>query len=53
MFGGNSLVIFVIKVMTGYVLGVVGVYEVIYLILMLYYGFIVLSINIDILDEVV
>lgn len=43
----------VIKLLIGYVLGVVGVNEVIYSLLMLENDFIVLFINIDILDEVV
>lgn len=51
VFGDKSLVIFVIKVMIGYFLGAVGVQEVIYFLLMLEYGFIVLSINIEELDE--
>lgn len=51
IFGDKILVIFLIKLMMGYLLGVVGVYEVIYLLLMLDNGFIVLSINIEILDE--
>lgn len=43
----------VIKLLIGYVLGVVGVNEVIYSLLMMEYNFIVLLINIDILDDVV
>lgn len=43
----------VIKLLIGYVLGVVGVNEVIYSLLMMENNFIVLLINIDMLDDVV
>jgi len=51
VFGGNSPMISATKAMTGHALGVAGVHEAIFSLLMLEHGFVAPSINVDELDE--